>query len=121
MTLAANGISTAADIHAHAISNIKGFGTALTANLLAWQEDVERTFRFDPARAISPGEHRALAVRYRTRQQQLLFDAEQKLAALAAFAPGCKAEVQSLVGGLNDAVAAFEQAHADLALFRRKA
>jgi len=120
VSLALYGISTAADVTRHAIQGIKGFGEALTANLLDWRDAVERSFRFDPNAAVSPAEQRAFVVRYRSRQQQLLAGIEQRLTTLASFGPGCKAELQALVADLTEAVANYEQAYADLRAVKRK-
>jgi DNA-binding helix-hairpin-helix protein with protein kinase domain len=119
MTLAAHGISTAADVTRSHVATVPGFGDTLTAALLAWRQEVERRFRFDPTAAVSEGEQRAVAIRFRTRQQQLLGDIDQKLVALRSFGPGCKAELEALTGSLGEAVAAYEQADVNLALLRR--
>lgn len=121
MTLAVHGISTAADVTRYRVAAVPGFGDALTAALLEWRGEVERRFRFDPTTAVSVGEQRAVAVRFRTRQQQLLGDIDQKITALGSFGPGCKAELEALTGKLGEAVAAFEQADVNLALLRRGA
>lgn len=46
-TLISFGIETAGDVTASAISNIPGFGTSLTADLLAWRTSIERRFQYN--------------------------------------------------------------------------
>ncbi|WP_239395538.1 helix-hairpin-helix domain-containing protein [Frankia sp. CiP3] len=46
--LAAYGIHTAADVSHYRIADINGFGEAKTANLVAWRDSCERSFRYNP-------------------------------------------------------------------------
>jgi DNA-binding helix-hairpin-helix protein with protein kinase domain len=118
--LASHNIVTAADINEAAIRRIKGFGDALTANLMAWKAEVLRAFRFDPTPAVSTGEQRALTLQFRARQQQILAELDQRLRNLMSLAPQCQASIQKLIPELRDAVAAWEQADADLRLLQRR-
>lgn len=118
-TLAAHHIYTAADIDESVIRRIKGFGDALTGNLLAWRKEVLRRFRFDPTTAISSAEQRSVTVRFRARQKQFLTEAEQQLAMLESLAPNCRAAIQKLLPRLQVAVAEYEQTRADLSLLTR--
>ena len=118
--LAAANIITAADIEWDRVRAIKGFGDALTGNLVAWKAEVLRGFRFDPKTAMSPGEQQPLIVRFRTQQQQILNELERRLPELEVLAPTCRADIQKLVPELKAAIAEREQAQADLRLLRRK-
>ena len=113
-TLAAYNICTAADIDEAIILGIKGFGDALTNSLMAWRDEVLRQFRFNPATGISPGEQRLLTVQWRTRQQQILAELDRQLSKLESLAPACRAAIQKVMLDLQKAVAAREQAEADL-------
>jgi DNA-binding helix-hairpin-helix protein with protein kinase domain len=114
--LAAHSVFTAADIDRHAIRAINGFGEALTNILVAWKEDVEAKFRFNAASAVSPGESRAVTVKLRVRQQQIFSELDQKLRKLEALGPACRKALQKLVPRLLMAVAAWDQAEADVRL-----
>ena len=112
--LASYNIFTAADIEEDKIRGIKGFKDVLTRNLLAWKGQVLRQFRFDPATAVSSGEQRSITLKFRTRQKQLLAELDRQLGRLESLGPACRAAIQALIPRLQDAVAAYEQAEADL-------
>lgn len=118
-TLMSHGIYSAADVEPHMILGIKGFGPVYTRNIVAWREQVVRQFRFDPAAAISPGEQKTITVRFRTLQQQILTETDRKLVQLEGLAPACRSAVQKLLPDLKAALAAEEQAAADLLLMER--
>jgi DNA-binding helix-hairpin-helix protein with protein kinase domain len=115
-TLAAHGIFAAADIYEERIRTIKGFGDTLTNSLLAWKNDVLRQFRFNPATAVSPAEHRPIILKCRTKQQQIFADLERNVGKLESLAPTCQAELQRQVPALKRAVGAYYQADANLRL-----
>jgi len=48
-TLASYGIETTADVKAHAIMAVPGFGEAMTAKLMVWRKGHEAKFRYNPA------------------------------------------------------------------------
>ena len=52
--------------------NIKGFGPALRASLLAWRTIVERSFAFNPNKGIEPADIRALDKELSQRRAALL-------------------------------------------------
>jgi DNA-binding helix-hairpin-helix protein with protein kinase domain len=116
--LAAHNIFTAEDIDGITIFGIKGFGEALTNNLMAWRAEVLRQFRFEPATAVSPGDQRSMTVKFRTRQQQILAELDRQLISLESLTPECRSAIQQLIPGLREAVARWEQAEADLGLLR---
>ena len=107
-------ILSADDANEERIRGIEGFGDVLTANLLAWKEEVLRDFRFDPKTDISPSEQSALTGRFRTRQNQLLGELDADLTALEALAPACRIALEALGPTLRVSVARFEQAAADV-------
>ncbi len=115
-SLAANGITTAADVARDRIMLIRGFKGGLAGNLLAWREDVLRRFRFDPATDVSPTETSALADRFRSRQRELLAEVETRLEPHEASAERCRAALEGLVPELRLAATEREQADADVLL-----
>lgn len=118
-TLAAHNVFTAADIDRDTIRAINGFGEALTNILLAWKDDVLSTFRFNAAAAVSPGELRAVTVKLRARQQQILAELDQRLRKLESLGPACRKALQELVPSLIGTAAEWDQAEADLRLMDR--
>jgi DNA-binding helix-hairpin-helix protein with protein kinase domain len=115
-TLTAHSIFTAADVDEHAIRRIKGFGDVLTSNILAWKQGVLRQFKFNPATAVSAAEQRPVTLKYRTRQQQICVELDREVGKLASLAPACESALKRLIPGLQQALAEYEQAEADLDL-----
>jgi DNA-binding helix-hairpin-helix protein with protein kinase domain len=114
--LASYNVFTAADIEANTILGIKGFGDVLTRALVEWREEVLRAFRFNPATGVSPAEQRTIAAQFRTYQQQILTELDRQLTRLESLAPACRAVIRNLVPQVKNAIAAWEQAEADLRL-----
>jgi DNA-binding helix-hairpin-helix protein with protein kinase domain len=117
--LASNGILTAADVDAHAIRGISGFGPVLTKSLLNWKEDVLRGFSFDPRTGVPTAERNASAVKFRTLQQQLLKVIEDRLGEIGGLVHSCQAELAKRIPVIKKAVASFDQADADMSLMSR--
>jgi DNA-binding helix-hairpin-helix protein with protein kinase domain len=87
MALASYGIETAADVSPEALRGVPGFGRRLgrqrTAALLAWRQDLERRFRFDPRQGVDPAAVARLRHRYaqeRTRIERELLAGPDELA-----------------------------------------
>src|SRR5262249_17088452 len=118
--LADNNIFTAADIDERIIRGIKGFGDVRIGNLLAWKEEVNRQFRFNPATALSPAELRPVTVKFRTRQQQLIAEINGKLGNVESLTSACRLAVDKLIPELQRVMALYEQAEADLHWLDRK-
>ena len=118
-TLATHNIFTAAEVDESSIRSIKGFGDALTANMMAWKADVLRKFRFDPMTAVSSGEQRALTMQIRARQQKLLAEVDQLLRDHISLAPQCRRAIEKLIPILTVAVRDWEQAEADVRVLLR--
>jgi DNA-binding helix-hairpin-helix protein with protein kinase domain len=114
--LASHNINTAADINEEAIRNIKGFGEALTSNLLAWREEIVRRFRFDPKTAVSLAEKQSLAIRFRKKQEEILAELGHQMNELESIHKECRASIRLLIPKLKRAVVAREQAKSDLFL-----
>lgn len=118
--LASNNIFTAGDIDQYRIAGIKGFGDKLTYNLMAWREEVIRQFRFDPATGVSPTEQRSITVKSRKAQQQILAELAAQIGNLTSLAPACQTALKKLVPRLQQAVALYQQAEADIHLLKGK-
>jgi DNA-binding helix-hairpin-helix protein with protein kinase domain len=115
-TLAAHNIFTAADVDRHAIRRIKGFGDVLTNNIVEWREGVLRRFKFNAATAVSPAQQRPVTLKFRTQQQQIIVELDRELARIASLTPACESALKRLIPSLQQAVAVYEQAEADLDL-----
>ena len=113
-TLAAHGIATAADVDAARIRAIKGFGDALTGNVVAWRDGVLRQFRFDRSRAVPATEQRVVTAQMRTEQQRMLAALDQQFTKLDALTPACRAALGRLEPQFRTAESAYAQAEADL-------
>ena len=70
-TLQAHGVRTAWDVVEDRIWRILGFSTTLTANLMVWRRNVEATFIFKTAGAISPQEKQAFESKYEQLRQRV--------------------------------------------------
>ena len=87
MALESYGIETAADVTAEALKAVPGFGQQRrrprAAALLAWRQDLEQRFRYDPRQGIDPAAVADLRRRYaqeRLRIEQELLAAPDELA-----------------------------------------
>ena len=72
--LASYGIETAADVVAHNILQIPGFGPAYTGSLVDWRNRIQARFRFDPKEPVDPLEVQALERELAVRTQELIVD-----------------------------------------------
>ncbi|GJG85952.1 hypothetical protein tb265_11330 [Gemmatimonadetes bacterium T265] len=70
-TLASYGIETAADVTYAAVVAVPGFGGKRANDLVAWRRFVERTFLFDPSKAVDPTELAALEARFARRRDEI--------------------------------------------------
>jgi DNA-binding helix-hairpin-helix protein with protein kinase domain len=75
-TLISYGIETAADVDADRLEALPGFGPAIVAELLAWQNTIAARFRFDPSKQVPAAELQAVVVKY----SQVLRACEARLA-----------------------------------------
>jgi DNA-binding helix-hairpin-helix protein with protein kinase domain len=111
-------IYSAADVEEYRVRSIKGFGPLLTANLIAWKAEVLRQFRFDAATAIAAIDQRSLTVKFRTRQQQCLNQADRHFAELEQLAPACRKALEAMYPELSRRLVAWGQARADLRVMK---
>src|SRR5262249_25243451 len=111
--LASFGIETASDIEPGHIDMIKGFGKVLTANLMAWKQQMIKEFHFDPQTKPPEGELRTLALKYQHLQQSLFAQLEIGAADLERLALGSDQELRAREPELRQSAAAWLQAKAD--------
>jgi DNA-binding helix-hairpin-helix protein with protein kinase domain len=116
--LAEYGILTAADVDENRVQRIKGFGQVLTACLMGWKRDVQYEFEFDPKSAVSPGDQRALTVKFRSLEQQVHVELGRRLHELEQLAPACRKSLEAMYPELQQCLAAWCQARADLRLMK---
>ena len=113
-TLKANGVSTAWDVQQDRILRIPKFGPALTANLMEWRRNVETTFIFKTATAISPHQMQVFESNYERHRQFI----QQQLLSLEKELQKISQDAEKQLGQLTQQIAAFltqlYQAQADL-------
>ena len=121
MALASYGIETAADVTAEALQVVPGFGQRLgrqrTAALLAWRQDLEQRFRYDPRQGIDPAAIADLRRKYaqeRLRIERELLAAPDELAKIRAEV--LKQRAQLNIALIHQAMRE-AQAQADLRVF----
>src|SRR5207247_7004822 len=56
VTLASFGVETAADVTDESLRLIAGLGASVKKDLLAWRQQLERAFAYDPRQPIDPGD-----------------------------------------------------------------
>ena len=122
MALESYGIETAADVSAAALRAIPGFGERLgaprAAALLAWRQNLEQRFRYDPRQNTEPGAIAQLAQRYAQEQralEQALLKGADELGRLRAQILQQRARLSI---ELRRQVMEEQQARADLRVFR---
>jgi DNA-binding helix-hairpin-helix protein with protein kinase domain len=111
------GIETAADIEHHRIRTIKGFGPALTNDLLQWRKNLESRFVFDASKGIDPSDIRALDQKFSQRRQAI----ENALTAGPESLTKSRAEIlrkrEALRSQVESAARSLAQARSNLAVF----
>jgi DNA-binding helix-hairpin-helix protein with protein kinase domain len=120
LTLASFGIETAADITRPAIAAVPGFGTGLTANLIAWRKTLEQ--RFVPSNTIAPSPQDVSSVNLKIAGLRVRL--EQELRDGATHLQNVRTEIaarqNTARGALEAAHQALAQAKADLDVVLRK-
>jgi DNA-binding helix-hairpin-helix protein with protein kinase domain len=116
--LAAHQIYTAAEIDEVRIRSISGFGETLTANLVAWKNEVLRSFRFDPIAAVSPAARRVVIGKYRNQQNQLLVTAAQRVQQIEVVYNQVRQHLEKEAPRLRQVIENCERAKADLAIVK---
>lgn len=114
-TLASYGIETAADIKAHAVRAVPGFGDAMTAKLLAWRKAHEDKFRYNPA--VDPSDiqaENAVRANWATKRADLQKKISSAMGALQIGPQQIAARARSGDPALMDALGKRAQAAHDL-------
>lgn len=121
MALESYGIETAADVTAEGLNGVPGFGQRLgrqrTAALLAWRQDLEQRFRYDPRQGADPAAIASLRRKYaqeRLRIERELLAAPDELAKMKAEL--LKQRAQLNIALIHQAMRE-AQARADLRVF----
>ncbi|HEY7422725.1 MAG TPA: hypothetical protein VH682_00560 [Gemmataceae bacterium] len=114
--LRSNGIETAYDIQRERILEIDGFGPGLTGNLLAWKEQVSRSFRFNAAAAVSPSELAALVVKHKQFQQRIESRLQPGLEDLQQCSHKAARHLAQLYAGIPTLISRLAQAKIDAQL-----
>jgi DNA-binding helix-hairpin-helix protein with protein kinase domain len=70
-TLRSFGVETAADVSYGKIMGIPGFGDALTNELVLWRQQVESSFRFDPAKGVEKTDLHLLKQKFQPRMRPI--------------------------------------------------
>ncbi len=107
------GIETAADIEAARVEAVPGFGPRTAANLLAFREQCEASFRFDATRAVASAEVAAVDGMLAQRQAKLESELAAGLAQLRAMATGERRHRAALEANAAALRPAFAQVLAD--------
>jgi DNA-binding helix-hairpin-helix protein with protein kinase domain len=122
MALASYGIETAADVSPEALRTVPGFGQRLgrqrRAALLAWRQELERRFDFDPRQGVDPTAIASLRRRYaqeRSRIEQELLAGPAELAKIKGVILQQRTQLEAILIRQNLREA---QAEADLRVFR---
>ncbi len=114
-TLASFGIETAYEVDPERIRrDVKGFGDRLTGILRQWKSEVQARFRFDQNQEIPEGELRALAQKYRQKEEQLLGKIERDVVQLEMLVAQTRKQFECLGVQLRDLVRDWAQARVDL-------
>jgi DNA-binding helix-hairpin-helix protein with protein kinase domain len=113
------GIETALDIEKDKILEIDGFGEVLTGNLLAWREEVNRTFRFNPTVPPPQAKVQEIEIKFRQLRQSLELELQKGPAALQGIAASAEQHLSQSYREIQRAMGRVAQAEADLAVFDR--
>jgi DNA-binding helix-hairpin-helix protein with protein kinase domain len=117
-TLRSFGVETAADISYGKILSIPGFGEALTSELLAWRQDLERTFRFDPAKGVDKNDRHLLKQKFIPRMRPIERGLESGIEKLNQIQQKIFKTRGDLLPLLELSAKELAQAHANLKPFR---
>lgn len=115
-TLRSYGVETAADVTRDAVTRVPGFGPTLAGALLTWRRELERTFVFDPTRAVDPYDAEDVEREIQAEKARLERRLLGGVAELRAIAQQILARRASLRPEVEHALAALAQAEADAAV-----
>ncbi len=113
-TLTAYGIDTAADIEHWRIMQIPTFGDVLASRLVAWRQDMERRFVFDPSRPVPPQAVARVEKELEDVRRRTLESLRQGARALADASMSAGRAAQSAADRVSNASRRLEQAQADV-------
>ena len=113
--LVSYGIDSAGDIVAAKVIAVPGFGQVTTGKLVAWRQQIEARFRFNPNRAVSPSDILAVQRDIDIQRNKLEQDIAAGLANLRAIVTAAKSRRQALEGQAAELVPRYAQAAADAA------
>lgn len=65
------GIETAADVEWDRVSQVRGFGESLTRAVVDWRARCERKFTYNPNKAVTPEDRRAVQAKFAKRKAEL--------------------------------------------------
>ncbi len=114
-TLAAHGITTAADVTKDALNPIPGFGPALKTALRSWRQDLERRSHAPASAVPPPAETQRIDSRFAPPIAAGLAALREGVDELRRIVTEGAAETEHAYGELTKAAAAVAQAEADLA------
>jgi DNA-binding helix-hairpin-helix protein with protein kinase domain len=115
-TLRSYGIETAADVTPEALAAVPGFGPALTSQLIAWHQQLSRSFVYDPTRGVDPRDVADLENDLRARKHRLEQSLQNGAAELRQLAQEALTRRQSLRTEIERALTEVVRAEADLAV-----
>ena len=113
--LASYGIDTAGDVVASKIMAVPGFGQVTTGRLVAWRQQIEFQFRFDPNRAVSPADILAVQRDIDMQRNKLEQDITAGLGSLKAIVIAANARRHALEGQAAELIPRYAQAAVDAA------
>jgi DNA-binding helix-hairpin-helix protein with protein kinase domain len=114
-TLLSFGIETAADVEWDRVIVLRGFGHALTGEMVAWRASCERGFAFDPNRAVAPADVAAVRTTIALRRNALQAVLSTGATELQRLARDAQNRAQALDQQLVSAGQRLAQARADVA------
>lgn len=109
------GIETAADVEQYRVMNVPGFGPATTAKLMAWRQQVEARFRFDPNSAVDPNAIAKLDAEIFNEARKLEDELRQAPAVLRQLGTSIVSKRTALQLQINTVALQLAQARADAA------
>jgi DNA-binding helix-hairpin-helix protein with protein kinase domain len=112
--LASNGIETALDVSWDRVQQIKGFGPKLTQALMAWRQQYEQSFVFNPSAVVYSTEERTLEVSYLQSRQQVEIRLRKGPEELKAIATKAMSDLYQHLQYIRSLVEMVTQAEADV-------
>lgn len=114
-TLAAYGITTAADVSPFAITQIPGFGQVMAERLTGWRYGLEKNFVFDPSKPVAPAAIALLDRKIADAQAQALRELRNELDRMEAAIRDEPTRAEAAAWRLHSAQQGLAQAQSDVA------